>query len=255
MAWSLPVLTAVLLGIGVPPSDVVSARGEAPYSQTCVARQSSGRLAIDASEVARAGEFLRARSEGSEPSPQAIQAWNEFFPKCDKLVHQYAARLQSRGVDPQDCAQETWSQLLRTLPNFRLEAGRGQFNSWLYTVVRSKANDILRRAVREPAKTLPEDATIVARDGDPAQALDRQETVQYVREALAELQSAASEQSYRVLHLRHVEGMSVAEVATAMGITPEQVWARDHRMRSKLRELLLGNVPRDTGVSPVLAMS
>jgi RNA polymerase sigma factor (sigma-70 family) len=242
MRCSLPVLTAVLLGLGVPPagpttaadasSAAVISRVESPQ-QSDVAQH-----AIDAAVLRNVGDYLRAGAAGSNPSPDSKAAWRAFFPACDRLVRQYSARFKPRGVDPEDCAQEVWSQLLRTLPTFQLERGRGQFNSWLFAVVRSKANDILRRSARQPVQSLSPAAALPAADGNPLDLAQRSDAVQQVKGALATLRSSVSPTSYRVLHLRHIEQLSVRETAKLLSITPQQVWARDHRMRSKLRELL-----------------
>ena len=240
MRCSLPVLTAVLLGLGVPPSAAPTAQANitAVASRPVASRKTEANCSIDATTVAGAGEYLRAKAAGLQPSPSSIAAWEAFFPACDKLVRQYSNRFQPRGVDADDCAQETWSQLLRTLPNFHLERGRGQFNSWLFAVVRSKANDILRRTARQPAEALATTSPLPAADGDPLALAHRNESIAQVQAALARLQSCVSQTSYRVLHLRHIEQRSVRETAQMLSITPQQVWARDHRMRSKLREIL-----------------
>jgi len=240
MRCSLPVLTAVLLGLGVPPTAAPAADANisAVAARTAPSRKTETNGSIDAAMVAGAGEYLHARATGFSPSPSAVAAWNAFFPICDGLVRQYSNRFQPRGVNPDDCAQETWSQLLRTLPGFHLERGRGQFNSWLYAVVRSKANDILRRSARQPAQSLSPTAALPAPDGNPQVLADRDESISQVQAALAKLRSSVSETSYRVLHLRHIEQRSVRETARELSITPQQVWARDHRMRAKLREFL-----------------
>ena len=49
--------------------------------------------------------------------------------------------------------------------------------------------------------------------------------------------------AYRVLHLRYWEGMSAPEVADALGLTPQQVWVREHRMKRKLEQLLRPEEP------------
>jgi RNA polymerase sigma factor (sigma-70 family) len=228
--------------MGVPPAALPDA---APCAQVCQQqtthgqRQKSGDV-IPAQLVAAAGEYLRGRADGAAPSTGSAAAWTEFFPRCDRLIRQYAATFRGRGVDVDDCSQEVWSQLLRTLPTFELKAGRGQFKSWLYAVVRSKANDSLRHKARHPADALGSEAeqSLSSAEDSPATIAQRNASIAEVRTALDRLRDEVSEQSYRVLHLRHIEAMSVSEVADTLGISAEQVWARDHRMRRKLLRLM-----------------
>jgi RNA polymerase sigma factor (sigma-70 family) len=270
MAWSLPVLTAVLLGLGAQPGDarplecslawVTSASSNAGCTGVADAAEPAA-SPLSGQTVSRAGLYLRSRAMGQNPDAPAAAAWGRFFPACDRLIRQYAGHFSARGVDVEDCVQETWSQLLRTLPTFQLEQGRGHFGSWLYAVVRSKAHDILRRAGRQAAEDLSPQvqASFASRDADPADEAERSSAIEQVRSALAELRSRVSDPSYRVLHLRHLEGRSVSEVADALGMTPQQVWARDHRMRCKLRDLLIARsadfapdatIARDAGDLP-----
>jgi RNA polymerase sigma-70 factor (ECF subfamily) len=129
---------------------------------------------------------------------------------------------------------------MRSLPRFQMDRSRGRFTSWLYAIVRSKAMDVERRRCRRPAVSLSPEmaANVETAEADPAERCDRESQRAEVRRAMATLRMQSSEQSYRVLHLRYWEGMSAPEVAEALGLTPEQVWVREHRMKRKLQQLL-----------------
>jgi RNA polymerase sigma-70 factor (ECF subfamily) len=65
-------------------------------------------------------------------------------------------------------------------------------------------------------------------------AVERRETAEFVREAIARLP-----ESYRtVLLMRDIEGRNTEETAAAMGITPNAVKIRLHRARMALRALI-----------------
>jgi RNA polymerase sigma-70 factor (ECF subfamily) len=246
MAWNLPVVTAVLLGLGVSPAaqvmaqaDVVARRMAEP-SAAYSSQRDNARIVITRQMVEGAQRYLLTRESDAAPDSQATRAWQTFYSRCDRLIRHYSGKFQRSGVDPEDCAQDVWSQLLRTLPAFELKPGRGQFNSWLYAVVRSKANDILRKSARQQTEAMSAEisADLATRDADPSENCERQETIQCVRNALATLRRQVSDTSFQVLHLRQIQGKTVDETAQLLGISPQQVWARDHRMRRKLRDLI-----------------
>jgi RNA polymerase sigma-70 factor, ECF subfamily len=181
-------------------------------------------------------DYLRPNGDKRTVSTEAPQAWAQFFPWCDGTIRRYAATFRSRGIDVDDCSQEVWADLLKNLPNFKLESSRGQFSSWLYSIVRNKALDVVRRQSRRPEIDLSP-GIVAQRCADytePAQILVSQEDHQTVRRGLAHLTA----QNYQVLNLRYLQGQSVPQVAQSLGITPQQVWTQEHRAKRKLRELL-----------------
>jgi RNA polymerase sigma-70 factor (ECF subfamily) len=185
--------------------------------------------------------YLGDRRDGISSATSVRQAWDEFYGWCDASIRRFAQSIGGAQINVDDCAQEVWTHLLESLPQFRLDPSRGRFGSWLYTVVRSKVADALRRSSRRTPVTISPTLTdrIARTEDDPAAICQRQWDRQAVRSALAELRTIASERSYRVLHLRYMRGLTVNEVVLSLGISPEQVWAREHRMKRKLRGLLL----------------
>jgi hypothetical protein len=72
---------------------------------------------------------------------------------------------------------------------------------------------------------------------DPAVLCQRSAERETVRHVLDLLRQAASDQSYCVARLRWIEQHDVQAVADTLGMTPGQVWVREHRMKQKFREL------------------
>ena len=110
-------------------------------------------------------------------------------------------------MDVDDCRQDVWADLLRTLPGFSVDASRGRFSTWLYTVVRSKATDILRKRSRQPVDQAGSTllAAMPGRDADPAQQCQQKSEREAVHRAISQLRHIASEQSFRVVQLRWLE--------------------------------------------------
>jgi RNA polymerase sigma factor (sigma-70 family) len=196
---------------------------------------------IPIESIARARQYLRCRAAGEQPTAHAVRGWETFYAACDRCIRGFAGALGVRGADLDDCAQDVWADLMRSLPRFELDRSRGRFTSWLYAIVRSKVIDQDRRRARKPACQLsPEIAGRICAgiEPNPLLACERSSERERVRAAMAKLRMRSSEKSYRVLHLRYWEGLSASQVATALGLTPQQVWVREHRMKKKLGALL-----------------
>ncbi len=58
-----------------------------------------------------------------------------------------------------------------------------------------------------------------------------------VKCVLAELSEEVSELNFQVFHQRMIDNRPAADVAATLGLTPEQVRFRLHRMKRKFRDL------------------
>jgi RNA polymerase sigma-70 factor (ECF subfamily) len=123
-----------------------------------------------------------------------------------------------------DVLQETFLYVLRKFPGFRLTS---QFKTFLYPVVRNLSISARRKALRYQAgeEELRQLEASPAGPG-PAPGTGDLETV------LANL----PEEQREVLLLRFVEGLSLAEIATAVEIPLGTVKSRMHNALRALRE-------------------
>lgn len=225
-----------------PAPPHAAAVAQTPISSQRRRRESEGEgepTEITAQTVRLVSGYLQNRSSGTQSSLEQERAWKMFHRSCDATIRRFAAARGLRSANLDDCAQEVWLDLLGKLPDFELDQRKGRFESWLYRVVQNKSADIQRRQRRRDAvvQPLPGGATIQSGD-DPAAACERAETRDAVRLGLSRLKEDSPRKSYRVLELRQVEGQRVDEVAKALDLTPAQVWARECRMKQKLRSML-----------------
>lgn len=165
------------------------------------------------------------------PTQQQTLAERSAYRQVRRIVERH----RRKGIDVEDCVQDVCVGLLQSRGEISERA-----DQWLVTVARNKAVDHVRRRYRRATESLTPCAAerLVSREPEPSAACARQEVIEEVREAMGRLQEVASARSYQVLHLRYFHGLSVAEVADRLGLTPSQVWAREHRMKAKLRQLL-----------------
>jgi RNA polymerase sigma factor (sigma-70 family) len=136
--------------------------------------------------------------------------------------------------------QNVWAEIISVLPEFEYDPRRGRFSTWLYTLVRSKATDLMRKLARDSAALSQAEVRLrfLSREEGPAQAWERFRQNENVRRLFDHLSTQISEVNYRILRLRFFEERTPAEIAEAMGLTPDQVRYRNHRLKRKLRGLL-----------------
>jgi RNA polymerase sigma-70 factor, ECF subfamily len=170
-----------------------------------------------------------------------------------RLMDDYADRIYGLGLrmcdDPekaQDLVQETFIRALQGWDGFD---GRSEPSTWLYTIASRACQRMERRRAGEPRSMqslellLPSgDETLVdvPADGEtPLDWVERRDVVQAVQRAIQALPLA-----FRLpVVLKEIEGLSVEEVASILGVKPATVKTRLHRARLLLRKELSRALP------------
>src|SRR5262249_22069054 len=154
-------------------------------------------------------------------TPDLEAAWKGFYDLYAHKIRIYAFTCGAMEAEVSDCVQEVWRELLVRLRTFRLDSRRGQFETWLFSIVQGKTADARRFRKRRLAR----------RDSIRLQALtdahprpDRaMEDEEMVAIAWAELRKRLSERTFQVLRLRLLDERPVAEVALRLGLSRQQV--------------------------------
>ncbi len=150
--------------------------------------------------------------------------------RYQKPIYNLMLRMTGSEQDALDLTQETFVRAYEKLEKFDPSAS---FFPWLYTMGLNLARDFLRKAKRSPMESYdPEDNVSIDIDQDDRLA-DRID----VQEVLVGLQTLPVD--YReALLLRFHEGLSVGEVACALGLSLSAAKMRIHRGLLKLRQML-----------------
>jgi RNA polymerase sigma-70 factor, ECF subfamily len=155
-------------------------------------------------------------------------AYGLLVERYQRLIVSVAYRQGLDLASAEDVAQETFVKAWLALPRFRESAG--SWRAWLCRIAINAATDAFRRD--RPAEDL--DESLPDDDGGPADRAEADARARAVRGALAQLPPA----SRAVLVLREYEGLSYAEIASALDIPPGTVMSRLNYARSRLRVLL-----------------
>jgi len=160
-------------------------------------------------------------------------AFADLVRRHQDRVFGMALRATGRSEDAEDLAQEVFLSVFRGLEGFK---GEAQFTTWLYRIAWNRCADWLRRHRTPGRRTAPlEEADGVA-DGraDPAAELIGKDDRLRMRRALDGL-----DEHYRsVVELACIQGLSYAEVGSALGLPVKTVETRLYRARRLLRERL-----------------
>jgi len=170
----------------------------------------------------------------------------------DKLVLTHKDRLYNLvswflgdDEDSNDCAQEIFIKVFRSLNRFRFES---TFSTWLYRIaINTCKNRLKSSAYRKKRKTVSlENPGPPQGDGEeiqddspcPFSRLEKKERVLQIRRAVNSL----PEEQKRALVLRDIQGLSYEEIRDLTGWNPGTVKSRIARARVELRNRLEGKI-------------
>jgi RNA polymerase sigma-70 factor (ECF subfamily) len=193
-----------------------------------------------------APERLREWMQDAEADAQAVarvragepEVFRVLMERHGRAVHRLAFRMTGNEQDAEDVVQESFLRAYRNLEHFE---ARSQFGSWLYRIAANCAYDALRGRARRAARIEPKTSAddlgdhVAAEDPGPERLFAGVEVRQRVQVALARM--SALERAAFIL--RHLEGMSTAEIAGALGLEGEAAKQSVFRAVRKVREELV----------------
>jgi len=186
-----------------------------------------------------AKSYLKFLLENKVPDSLLTLSWESFFQVYDDLIRRFAIAQGVPPSDVDDCVQEVWSEVTTRLFDFDRPVDRPGLRAWLYSLVRSKATDLFRGRGRRPAVSLDQlrDAGHEEKDTqeDPASLYEQHWERAVLETNICQLQEEVSPTNARILQMRLIDRRSVADVAAELNLSPEQVYARQHRMLKDLR--------------------
>jgi RNA polymerase sigma-70 factor (ECF subfamily) len=163
-----------------------------------------------------------------------LDAFESLFRRWAAPLLRYLERMTRDAAVAEELVQEAFFRVHRARARYQPQA---KFSTWLYQIATNLARNELRRPRRrDPHRSLDEaDAPPLA--ADPA----RTDEVVHARRLSASVGrelAALPENQRAALWLSAVEGLSYADVAEALEVSPQAVKALVHRARVALAEKL-----------------
>lgn len=158
-----------------------------------------------------------------------LDAFHELVLRYQSLAWNTAHRFLGDPMEAEDAAQEAFLKILEAAPRYRPTA---TFRTFFYRVLTRLCIDRTRKKTHAGMDDVPDAADP---SPGPAESLMEKERNLRVRKALDSLppnQKAA-------MILRHYEGLSYAEIARVLGVTPKAVEGLISRASASLQALLI----------------
>ena len=158
-------------------------------------------------------------------SPPSLRT---LFDEHARYVIRALRHLGIPEADVEDVAQEVFITVHRKLPEFE---GRSSMRTWLYAICLRTASDHRRRAynVRERATEAPPVDTGERTGQEPDASV---ESRAFVQQLLAEL----DEDKRTIVVLYEIEGLTMREVAEAVGCPLQTAYSRLHAARELMQQ-------------------
>ena len=165
-------------------------------------------------------------SVGLEAPQGGELPFDALYRACAGDLYAYVAALVRERAAAEDVTAQAFERAFRRRGTY--DARRGTQRAWLFGIARNAALDELRRR-RRTARLAADPADVDATAGDDAEAAVRRATV---RAALAGLEARDRE----LIALRFHAGLTTAEIASVLRISPSNASTRVHRALTRLRE-------------------
>lgn len=164
--------------------------------------------------------------------PDALQP---IFERWKLPLLNFFYRALGSRADAEDLSLQTFHRVYRAAARYRPEA---KFSSWLFAIARRELLHELRRRRRKPVEAVaPEDLAVLAADASPD---ERRRAAELEEQLLAALQQLPERQRSALL-LSAAGELSTAEIATALGVSTNNLNVILHRARQALRSLFSPN--------------
>ncbi|MEX0789958.1 MAG: sigma-70 family RNA polymerase sigma factor [Actinomycetota bacterium] len=198
-----------------------------PYAKGAALAAGGGRSARLALRKPMIGERFESVLAGARTG--AEWAWTDLYQNFAPAVLGYL-RAQ-RVPEPEDLTAEVFFQLVKSLGQF--EGNESDFRSWIFVIAHRKIIDDSRARKRRPAEPVPNE-TIESRSpaGNVEDEALEQLSELYFRRLMVELTADQKD----VMLLRILGGLTVPEVAAAMGKRAGAVEALQRRAVAQLRK-------------------
>jgi RNA polymerase sigma-70 factor (ECF subfamily) len=167
--------------------------------------------------------------------PRAFEA---LYDRFRDYVYRTAFFITRNSGDAEEAVQETFMDVLRALPNYRVE-GPARFETWLYRVTVNRCRSRMRRKTPPSAdwdeiEERLEDVPASHPNHDPEGVALRRERAVALWRAVDQL----AEGQRVVILLRYQQGLSYSEIARTVGISEGTVKSRLYHAHRKLKEQL-----------------
>jgi RNA polymerase sigma-70 factor (ECF subfamily) len=168
--------------------------------------------------------------EGIRKSSQG--AFNELYDRYFQRVYSFAfARLRNRA-DTEEVVQETFTAVFRSIDAYR---GQSTLLCWIYGIAKNTVNNHLRRARSHELRVeRAEVGMLVGAATLDASTPEEQLSLRRYQESVQKLLENVSDWQTEVFWLRHVENLTIGEIADRVKRSNDAVRSSLYRVKRML---------------------
>ena len=173
----------------------------------------------------------------SRASRGDVDAFSRLVSAHSALVRGVTLRMLG-AQEAQDASQEVWVRVWANMKSFRRESA---FSTWLYRVTVNTCLSFRRKEARRRTREVEEELAHLSissgGDGDPEEAALVAERREEIQVALGSIRA----EHRAAMVMRHMEGLSCAEISEALGVPDGTVKGWASRGRSAMLTALTQN--------------
>jgi RNA polymerase sigma-70 factor, ECF subfamily len=166
-----------------------------------------------------------------------VDAFSKLVSAHSALVRGVTLRMLG-GQEAQDASQEVWVRVWANMKSFR---GESAFSTWLYRVTVNTCLTFRRKESRRRTREVEEELAHLSissdGDGDPEEAALDAERREEIQVALGSVRA----EHRAAMVMRHMEGLSCAEISEALGVPDGTVKGWASRGRTAMLAALTQN--------------
>jgi len=182
---------------------------------------------------------LLERVKGQEDA-----AWQRLVDLYGPLVYQWCRQAGLQDEDAADMVQEVFGTVFSRVDEFQRNRGNGSFRGWLRVIAQHKIGDhfarVKDRAQAEGGTTAQERLQQIPAPPPPSTTDQLGERGLLSRRALELVRGEFEDRTFQAFLRVTAGGQSPAEVAEALGMTPQAVYTAKCRVLNRLRQHLHG---------------
>lgn len=165
------------------------------------------------------------------------EAWREFHALYAPLLYRYARRRGLSQADAEEARDQCLEVIARKIPAFEYDKEKGGFKNWLHRIVDNKVVDLLRKR-REKIADSGDFRELRDPKPSPREVWEQQWRNEHLKYCVEKARTRVSDRNFQVFHLLVLDGCTVEEVCTNLGLNPNQVYKAKARVLKRVAQMM-----------------